>query len=553
MTRTLSLAGNSCWKSSLSLLLVGTQIWTSLQAGGMQVAVSQRPSSKTANGNGLLSQARVLMTPLQMRINKATAEVVSALNPPSELSRLASQFEEPLIRTAPTRLKEDQALLQALLAYQKRVTPDDLRSLEVFLSDYPSSGWGVAVLTNLGLSYYHYGHFSKAIEAWEHAWQMGKSVTGAQPRALTDRAIGELIRMHARIGHADQVAALLKELDNRPVTGPATEAVDGARQGLWMMRNNPGVAYLCGPMALRSLLLSERSSPASLRFLSEVRSGTQGFTLAQVAQLADRAKLSYKLVFRSADQPIPVPSLVHWKVSHFAAIVGEQDGRFHVQDPTFGSDLWVTQSAIESEASGYFLVPNDQREAWRSVGLKEADQVRGMGYTNSNLPTATTDQDDTTSDDNPQTDMSNEDNNENDATTGNNGNCGLCAYSITEMLVSIKLKDTPVGYRPAKGPAMFTTLTYNQRESSQPATFGWFNVSPKWTLNWLSYIQDDPALAGNNVTRIPGGGGSIAYSGYNSATGAFTPETRNATVLVKTSSNPVVYQRRRANGGVETF
>lgn len=28
----------------------------------------------------------------------------------------------------------------------------------------------MALLTDLGLAYYHYGYFSRAIDAWEQAW-----------------------------------------------------------------------------------------------------------------------------------------------------------------------------------------------------------------------------------------------------------------------------------------------------------------------------------------------------------------------------------------------
>ena len=554
MVRVPSLVGPSCFKSSMSLLLVAAQVYAGIPTRRGVTADDEQIAAVSAQADGILSHAGALAAMIQTRLNLAVAAAKEGLNPPSELSRLTALFEEPLVRTAPTTAKEDAVLLQAIASYDKRATPDDLSALQTFLSEYPHSGWRIALLTNLGLSYYHYGYFSRAISSWEQAWHDGRLITEARTKPLVDRAIGELIRMHARIGHADEVAGLLKDVETRPVSGPATEAVDGAKEGLWMMRNKPGVAYLCGPMALKNLMLSDGAAPATVQFLSSVRSGSSGFTLAQVSELAEQAKLPNQLVFRKAGQPVPVPSVVHWKVSHFAAIVGQQDGLFHIEDPTFGTDLWVTPAAIDSEASGYFLVPDRlPTRTWRKVTAKEAGQVRGMGYTATNMPTATTPQDDSTSDDNPQTDMSNGDNNGNDSTTGDNGNCGMCGYSITEMLVSVKLTDTPVGYRPAIGPSMLTTLTYNQREASQPATFGWFNVSPKWTINWLSFVQDDPTSPGNNVTRYVGGGGSIAYSGYNSSTGAFTPETRNATVLVKTSSTPVVYQRQRANGGVEIF
>ena len=54
-------------------------------------------------------------------------------------------------------------------------------------------------------------------------------MTEPHAKALVDRAIGELLRMHARLGHAEQLKALFQDLGERHVTGPATEAVDGAK------------------------------------------------------------------------------------------------------------------------------------------------------------------------------------------------------------------------------------------------------------------------------------------------------------------------------------
>src|SRR5260221_9096483 len=129
----------------------------------------------------------------------------------------ASQFEEPLVATAATSRQEDDALLEAIQAYRKQPAEDDFRPLDAFLSDHPRSGWRVALLTNLGLSYYHYGHFSKAIDSWERAWRAGRSVTETRAKALVDRAVGELARMHARLGHSERLAALLAEIGGRPV------------------------------------------------------------------------------------------------------------------------------------------------------------------------------------------------------------------------------------------------------------------------------------------------------------------------------------------------
>src|SRR5207249_7230900 len=114
-------------------------------------------------------------------------------------------------------------------------------------------------------------------------------------KALVDRAAGELARMHARLGHAETLEALLRDLGERPITGPATEAIQGAREALWLFRNQPGVSYLCGPMALRSLLLSQGVPYAQVDFLNAVRSSPRGVSIAEVASLAVKAKLPHRL------------------------------------------------------------------------------------------------------------------------------------------------------------------------------------------------------------------------------------------------------------------
>ncbi|WP_374090157.1 RHS repeat-associated core domain-containing protein [Methylomicrobium lacus] len=452
---------------------------------------------------------------------------------PAQLARLnATQFAEPLLTTAPTDPVEDAALLMAIQRYQNRHTDDDYHALTDFLAAYPKSGWQVALLTNLGLSYYQSGRFSLAIDAWEKAWQLGKDVSEPHAKILVDRALGELMRMHARVGHAERLKALFAEMGDRKVSGSATEAVTGAREGLWIMQNDPGIAYLCGPMALKNLLLSQGAKLSQVQFLEQYRSGQHGVSLAEVGRLAKQAKIPATLIKREPGQAIPVPSIVHWKVSHYAAILGESQGRYHIQDPIFGQDLWVTRAALDEEASGYFLVPSKRLNAgWRKIQVAEADHLYGMGYTASIKPLPP------------------------NATSAQSckSNKGMCVYNFAEMEVSLRLNDTPVGYEPPKGPAVFTTLTYNQRDAGQPATFSYFNISQKWTLNWLSFIQDNPSAPGAAVSRYGSGGGTVDYSGYNSSTGQFTPETKDQSVLVLTSSNPVRYERRLLDGSVEVY
>ena len=451
-------------------------------------------------------------------------------------------LEEPLVPTKPTTEAEDKAVQGAAESFRTLApAPQDgdlaaFAPLEAFVAAHPHSGWSAAVLTDLGLAYYHAGYFSRAFDALTSAWSEGKAATVPQGRALVDRAVGELAKMHARVGHADALEALFKDMGDRAVTGSATELVTGAKEGVWVMRNEPGIAYLCGPKALKNVLLALGGTADSVSFLDDERSGEHGYSLAQVDALADKAGLDHRLIFRAEGQGVPVPSVVNWKVHHYAAIVGEENGRYHVQDPTFGGDLWVSKDTIDAEASGFFLVPSSdvQDAAWREATPDEAEQAYGMGYTSSTVAGATTPWDIAVGAFYQALGLAPPEHPTDAACTRNGNPVAMCEPTAHAMNVSLNIKDTPVGYAPQVGPAAFVRLVYSQREASQPATFTYFNVGQKWTLNVLSYVQDIPNSPGTSVTRYVGGGGDLAYTGYSS--GNFTAERQTGAVLTRTPS-----------------
>lgn len=471
-----------------------------------------------------------------------------------------AHFAEPLVATAPTSSVEDQALVQALTSYARRAQPDDFGNIAAFLAKYPHSGWAPALLTNLGISYLHDGYFSRAIDAWRKAWAQGKSATDPRAKALVDRAVGELAWLYAALGQTKNLSELLAEIGHRPISGSATESVQAASEDLALVKKNPRHLFNCGPVALSSLMLALGADFGQVKFLQFYRAGPNGTSLAEVAKLADEAKFPYRLVFRKPGQPVPVPAIVHWKLGHFAAIVGEANGHYHVRDPEFpGSGLWVTPAALDSEASGYFLVPTaaSHSAGWRSVSIAEAGRVWGKGATSS---TRAGDAGDSNADGAGNGSASSGSNGggpnvPNGGNNGNNnGNCGgMCGYNIKESSVSVTLSDTPVGYAPPIGPSAKVQITYNQREDSQPANFNFFNVSPKWTLNWLSYVTDDPHNPGANVSRYMAGGGAFYYTGYNSATGQFAAQDTDGSILVLASQTPITYQRQLSDGSVEIY
>lgn len=461
----------------------------------------------------------------------------------------AAHFTEPLLKVTSTTTEEDQALLRSLEAHARRAMTEDTSHLTGFLSKYPHSGWAPALWTNLGLSYRHYGYFSRALDAWHKAWSEGKDATDPQAKALVDRAVGELARFYASFGRNEELAALFDDIGERPITGSATEAVQSAREELVLSEKDPGHLFICGPLALQSLMLAEEAKPDQVAFLQWYRAGPNGTNLGEVGKLADKANFAHRLVFREASQPVPVPAVVHWRAGHFATIIGEAHGRFHIHDPVFGhQDFWMSRTALDAEASGYFLIPTraDKIAKWRDASAIEAADVWGKGPTSGTPPGVPGPQD-------PKANPSPPHGPPPDGNGPPPPECPLCTYNVGESTVSLSLTDAPVGYSPPIGPSAKVQITYNQREDSQPAIFTFFNVSPKWTLNWLSYVTDDPAHPGASVSRYIAGGGAYFYNGYQSRTGQFAAQNDDGSILVLASTAPVTYRRQMGDGSVEVY
>ena len=77
------------------------------------------------------------------------------------------------------------------------------------------SGESVSSLT-WALAYFHDGYFTRAMDAWLGAWAEGRQHKDPLVKALVDRAVGELARMHARVGRSAELRELLDDIGDRP-------------------------------------------------------------------------------------------------------------------------------------------------------------------------------------------------------------------------------------------------------------------------------------------------------------------------------------------------
>ncbi|MBL0211557.1 MAG: hypothetical protein IPQ13_11715 [Holophagaceae bacterium] len=379
-------------------------------------------------------------------------------------------FEEPLIPVGSEIIQaENLELHDAVLSYQKGGDAEDLRPFQSFLKAHPASVWAPSLWCNLGITYSRFGYISKALDAWEHAWALSKNVRSGEMRAIPERAAGGLADLYARLGRVSELENLLSELDRSPALhGAAADRVIAARSGLGFMKAEPTKAFLCGPLSLACILtsLGRDSAPAH-----EASCTPKGTSLTHNLDLATRLGLNMQMAKREPGAEMLIPALVHWKAGHFASIVKHQNGRYLVEDPNSTKETWISEDALDDEASGGMLVPaGPLPPGWQPLPERDGDAVWGCGYVT--IPCDAPDPTDPGFTECP------------------TGGPGMATYSFHAQSTSLMLKDTPLAYTPPRGPALPFTLTYAQRQANQPQAFSYSNLGPKWTFSFLAYIED---------------------------------------------------------------
>lgn len=480
----------------------------------------------------------------------------------------ARLFDEPLIPMGGTPTgPETKALADALTSYSCRTNLDDFSSMTDFLAAFPQSPWAGSLLLHLGTEYYNHGYYSRALDAWEHAWKHCENKDDPKAKPQADRALGELARMYSKLGRMHDLRNLLNSTANRPLSGPGTQLNHAAHQGLWMMQNRPEVSFRCGPLALSSILVHRDPKRTLSPLIFNSRSSTNGYSMAQLVRLAWDLGMNYQMAFRAPGAVAIMPAVVHWKVGHYAALLGKDGDRYLVKDHTFHSSLLMTGTALDQEASGFFLVPpGPLPPGWRTVLDAEAQTIWGRGNVSTTDPN-------NTGPGNTQTGgcAGSGSGNNNDPGNADGDTCpygttclgggnitiingdssGMTTYTMNTMLASLCLIDTPVGYRPPVGPWVGFTATYNQNDANQPATFSYSNLGPDWTCNWIVYITDNPANPGGDVTCYTPGGGTLSFTGFSSTTKSYAPELMTQAILRMTSTS--TYEMEFRSGAKREF
>jgi RHS repeat-associated protein len=442
-----------------------------------------------------------------------------------------SAFAEP-IRPVPgsSSPAETAALANALRTYLNAGESEAVGPLVQFTQNYPESRWTPGILLNLGTISYNTGYFSKALEHWWSAWEATKDQSDSVSVAIGSQAVAEYAKMCARIGRKDVLAPLFEELEHRNFTGDAEVKLGSAQQGLWTMQNKPGISFRCGPYALANIapILGGVSGEQLGTFLDDVQSPDTGFSLNEVEAMSANLGLELIKAKREPGAPVILPAVVHWKVGHYGALTRELNGKYLLEDPTFGNHTWLSVDALDAEGSGFFLIPAQTLPSgWSAADDTEASLIYGKGHSGAGGENETAKCDHKSGGDDC-------------------GSLAMARYSFHTLLASLSISDTPVGYTPAYGPEVRVNVTYNQREEGQPSLMLYSNFSPKWVSNWVSYLVDNTSSPGADVTLYQRGGGSEVFTDFDNQTDTYGLDPQSSSYLVMLTAN--TYKKVFADG-----
>jgi RHS repeat-associated protein len=443
----------------------------------------------------------------------------------------ARVFGEPLLPVgADPSFQENFVLATAITQWLRSGDPENTRPFETFLTTHPTSVWRASVLANLGTFYKRHGYFTRAEARLVEAWEIARHATDANGRAVAEQVLVDLIELRCSFGRAAALQEVIDQVGSRPLYGVAAQYLERAKTSVWILTHAHEKALPSGPIALGQIL--RRIDPDAPRpaEITAFHATVDGASVAQIAALSRQVDFPLKPAFRGPDAiEVPIPSVAHINPGHFTAIVGQANGFYILDDPLLGGEVWISEAALREQSSGYFLVPEGPLpEGWTVPSSEAVASVRGKCASGQPVD---------------------------QVGCGTGGGCGgnppMAVYSFDQLHAGLIIRDTPVGYAPPVGPDVRFKVRYHQRGGTQPTTLTYGNMGPRWFPQWTAYIEDDPTNLLAPATLVGLGVGMLKFTGFSGD--RYAPEPLTRSELVRTSSSPIRYERRNADGSREVY
>ena len=443
-------------------------------------------------------------------------------------------------RTPPTEA-ESKTLWNTINANQMEPAKlaDDLAA---FVKAHPKSPWAPSLECNLAKYYRDNGYFTAALDDWQTVWDETSRGMGRNEHLIADNTLANWLQLLASLGRTDKMKELFDQIEGRQIVPEYGALLKKSYSAYGMMIKHPEISYRCGTYALNAVAevlygtnyfdqIWEQASPPT------------GFSMADLVKLSDANHLNIIAVERESGEDLIVPSVVHWKQNHYAAIVARNGDSYEIVDPTFRIKKWLNAAAINTECSGQFLVPLKLApKNWRRLSDPESSQIFGKGFPdNGTSPVSSA----PGSGGGPTGTGGSGGNGGGDGSgSGGSGGGSTCScagmpdWTVTEPACDLWLHDMPLDYQPSKGPRISLKLFYSQepeangqvalRTDTLSSYNELFTFGLYWQSSWISAVVVE-GLTTNSIASaevLTPGGGDITYTNLGATSPEFNTNTR---------------------------
>jgi hypothetical protein len=374
----------------------------------------------------------------------------------------------------------------ASAGFQRRQIANELAGeLEAFVATHSESSWTPGVRVWLARNAQARAAYGAAIEHYGQAWLAARGLTNVAALRLAHEAGGALAKLLVLTGRLAEYDGIEAEA-RRSGFGVAGGEWHWAREMRSWAQQRPVDAFKCGLYCLDQLGRLTQPGEFVQQDITETPSSTNGFTAAELVQIAGRVNLRVYAAMLSNPTNLPVPAIVHLSSGHFV-VVREKRGDFYdVYDTVAFGPRWLTAEEIAREASGCVILSEAARPAGAfqvtRLGASEAEAFRGwchgpLPYDHDDSPCVP---DESGCDE--CTPGSNGPGNRGGAGSGGSGgggpgnnpssgvDCDACfnvhgmpAYFVSEPWLNLWVRDTPLHYDNAYGPDVSLRLAFNFR------------------------------------------------------------------------------------------
>jgi hypothetical protein len=339
--------------------------------------------------------------------------------------------------------------------------------------------------------------------------------------------LAKLLALTGQITELDLLLAQVRQIRNGyPMIGDWKWAIE---MRAWV-RRHPKEAYKCGLYCLDQLGRLTQPGQFFPKNITENDSSTNGFTAAELLNVAARAGLRVHAAIFTDTNNLPVPSIVHLRSEHFVLIRERRGAFYEVMDPVAYGPKWLLGSEIIDEATGCVVV-SDASAPVNSNSLLSLSATDAAGYRGRCHGGLLSDQNDHggCSDcpcppgSGPGPGPGPEPGPTPQIWSGGCSSCsaGMPTWHVNEPYLNLWLSDTPMPYTPAFGPGVELEMTLCSRaQQSALSPNYWYGASfgtpgAQWDCAWFSFaeLSSDGYLA--NV-MLPGGGWTMCAFTNNS-------------------------------------